>query len=458
MAEATANDASAPSLVKSSANSTSATITRVSSVRSHVEMTQHPQSPHSSRQVEIEVTPDSNMIQDHGDGVLLPLCCLVPSTLVNLKKEAYTPKVVSIGPFHHGNESLQDMEMHKEIMFNRFIQRSGLSKDYLVHFVRSNLVSKVRASYPKSINLSDTAKLVDLILLDAVFIIEYFNSCEMKDVNDAKLSQPWLADSIVLDLLLLENQLPFFVFKDLFQRAFPENRCGNYISFLELANKYFQAVSKQCVHPILDVDIKHFTDLLRHFYLYGYASPRISSQVDRRHMLSYNAKALQDAGVKLRDNRNSKGILHLKCSRHILEIPQIVVDDHTELLFRNMIALEQCHYPYHACITDYALLLHWLIATKEDVDLLIRKNIVRNYLGDPNNVCSLINGLSDKVAQLSFSSEIVTVCKRLNEYCEDSRHIPWRSMAFFGANILLVLAIVQTIFTVLQVVREEKKS
>ena len=55
-------------------------------------------------------------IQDNGDGdeVLLPDCCRVPSTIRRHKEEPYTPKVVSVGPFYHGNERLRDMEMHKK--------------------------------------------------------------------------------------------------------------------------------------------------------------------------------------------------------------------------------------------------------------------------------------------------------------------------------------------------------
>ena len=44
-----------------------------------------------------------------------PECCLyrVPKQLRNVNEEAYTPKLVSIGPLHHGREELRDMEMQK---------------------------------------------------------------------------------------------------------------------------------------------------------------------------------------------------------------------------------------------------------------------------------------------------------------------------------------------------------
>ncbi|XP_054816724.1 uncharacterized protein LOC129316364 isoform X2 [Prosopis cineraria] len=65
-----------------------------------------------------------NLIQDSGDGRLLPTCCIyrVPLTIRHLNEEAYTPKVISIGPFHYGDPRLQDMEEHKQILFKAFTQ------------------------------------------------------------------------------------------------------------------------------------------------------------------------------------------------------------------------------------------------------------------------------------------------------------------------------------------------
>ncbi|GLT52996.1 hypothetical protein SLA2020_262960 [Shorea laevis] len=46
-----------------------------------------------------------------------PECCIyrVPNKLRDVNKEAYTPKLVSIGPFHHGLEELKGMERKKQI-------------------------------------------------------------------------------------------------------------------------------------------------------------------------------------------------------------------------------------------------------------------------------------------------------------------------------------------------------
>ena len=59
-----------------------------------------------------------------------------------------------------------------------------------------------------------------------------------------------------------------------------------------------------------------------------------------------------------------------------LKIPRFEINDGTESLLRNIMALEQCHYPREAYVCNFMVLLDYLIDTREDVDLLIEK---KNY-------------------------------------------------------------------------------
>ncbi|XP_028802451.1 UPF0481 protein At3g47200-like [Neltuma alba] len=188
--------------------------------------------------MEDEVMVDiKTMIGDSGYGYVSPDCCIsrVIHTARDIKPNAYTPKFVSIGPFHYGNERLQEMERHKRAFLKRFTQRSSTKLDVIINFVRSS-VTKVRASYSENINLSDK-ELVKLILLDAAFIIEvlFITYYEPKIIlNDAKLSQQPLSGILPLDLVFFENQLPFSVLEELFNIAFPPNLRDDESLFLSL--------------------------------------------------------------------------------------------------------------------------------------------------------------------------------------------------------------------------------
>ncbi|MCI30165.1 hypothetical protein A2U01_0051374, partial [Trifolium medium] len=91
---------------------------------------------------------------------------------------------------------------------------------------------------------------------------------------------------------------------------------------------------------------------------------------------------LLEAGVRFKVNTKSQCLLDLRFSGRVLEIPQLKVEDGTEILFRNMVALEQCHYPYESYITDYVAVLDFLVNTGRDVDILVRQKILVHWLGD----------------------------------------------------------------------------
>ncbi|CAL2240902.1 unnamed protein product [Prunus armeniaca] len=48
----------------------------------------------------------------------------VPNKLRKVNEAAYTPQLISIGPFHHGKPELKDMENHKKKYCENFLARS----------------------------------------------------------------------------------------------------------------------------------------------------------------------------------------------------------------------------------------------------------------------------------------------------------------------------------------------
>ena len=64
---------------------------------------------------------------------------------------------------------------------------------------------------------------VKMILMDSIFILELFlrNYYRIWESDDPKAADQWMTPLLMLDLLLVENQLPFFVLEILFTLAFP---------------------------------------------------------------------------------------------------------------------------------------------------------------------------------------------------------------------------------------------
>jgi hypothetical protein len=388
----------------------------------------------------------------------------VPSTIRTLNDHAYTPKLISIGPFHHHHHNLQNMERYKLIYFKAFLQRTGADLHTFVHYIQS-IIPTFNRSYSETLDFTNKEKeLVQLILIDSGFIIELFWRFFYNDwsQDDSILLKPWLASNIRLDLLLLENQLPFFVIEKIFDLS---NSSANtkIPSFLELTFDYFDYYNKSKL-AFENISIKHFTDLIRIFHLQHPLARRPRRIAEPMKHLPCVTELLA-AGVKFKVNTESECLLDLRFSGQVLEIPQLKVEDWTEILFRNMVALEQCHYPYESYITDYVAVLDFLVNTGRDVDILVQKKILVNWLGDSDSVANLFNSLWKNVTHSEFSYDYFVLCKDLNGFCSDPWHklkatlrrdycnSPWQTAASIAGIAILVLTLLQSVCSVLQVLQ-----
>jgi hypothetical protein len=373
-------------------------------------------------------------------------CCIyrVPNKLRQVNKEAYTPKLVSIGPFHHDLEELKGMKKQKLIYVEDFYSRTRKSQKDLAIIIAEK-EEEIRHYYSETFEQLDRKKFVEIILLDAIFIMELFlRNFESKN-NDYILSNAWLESHIKQDLILLENQLPFKFLRKLYQSAFN----GEEVTpFLELACQFF--FSKKQIPMAMETEVKHFTDLQRTFYSPPNSKPYSKPLIPLR----YTATKLYETGLEfeaLVDTDSSKISLldidfakdkcleshpcfnlswlfsclpclkSLRCSKSmqcILKVPQLVINDQTEALFRNLMALEQCHYPSNTYICNYVVLMDYLITTKEDVCLLVEKKVIVNRRGSSKAVTTLINTLCHQIVERE--SHYNDLHQRLNEHCDNS--------------------------------------
>ncbi|XP_059638464.1 uncharacterized protein LOC132280751 [Cornus florida] len=180
-------------------------------------------------------------------------------------------------------------------------------------------------------------------------------------------------------MIILENQLPFFVLEGLFNLAFPLSERPR--SFLMLSIWYFvdSAIVGNIKPSFPSSEVKHFVDLQRLCHLPS--SLRLLPPVMVRYVLIHNATELNEAVMKFK-NGSSNRLLDITYAMGVLEIPHLIVFDATDSLLRNLVVFEQIHYPFD---------------TGKDVDLLVQNGILDNFLGDSSAVTGLFNNLSKEV-------------------------------------------------------------
>jgi len=185
----------------------------------------------------------------------------VPYNLRMVNMDAYTPQWISIGPIHLTKPELKPMQEHKKRYFHCFWER--VSNEQAMKIYKHYLQDKeenIRECYAEKFPDIPREKFVDMMLLDAVFIMELLlrnchwkserskheheykqtKSFRVKHSDDLILTQSWLSKNITRDLILLENQIPFFVLQRLYDTVVPgDSKKEEHAGFVDLAIEYF---------------------------------------------------------------------------------------------------------------------------------------------------------------------------------------------------------------------------
>lgn len=140
----------------------------------------------------------------------------IPATLASFKPKAYVPRLIGFGPYHHFEPDLYEMERYKLAAASRLqMQFKTLEFDQLIDKLLK-FEYMVRACYHKYLDIEGDT-LMWIMAIDGLFLLEFLRIFTNKDDSEAahlvdsagrKLSH----DSILSDVMLLENQIPFFVF------------------------------------------------------------------------------------------------------------------------------------------------------------------------------------------------------------------------------------------------------
>ncbi|KAJ4958130.1 hypothetical protein NE237_025241 [Protea cynaroides] len=419
----------------------------------------------------------------------------VPTLLLKVNPAAYIPHMVSIGPFHHDQPHLQHMEAYKMQYLKDFLGRSspGKLKDYV-----KAMTDLVERAYQCYLELDIERKsFVMMMAVDGCFILELLLR-EPNTESDAKFS------SLVLgDLIMLENQLPFFVLEALYQVFIEDSDhdaadkctvsdliCKNYVP--QILRRLLGEVTISSSRDIEQTEPKHLLDLVRQF-LIPLPKQMVSNGEKSEHKTvsrttsrlnfapAYNrrfclgdhldkdnvgirfrcATDLEKGSFEFKRNDNPTSLLDIRFANGVLTIPGITCHS-TEVILHNLIAYEQYSDDY-SYITEYAAFVDGLIDSPEDVELLQINGIVETIIGDPKGVAQLFNNLVKHAAIPLYYT--FPALHDMEQYYNqpwhrwkaslmlDYFHTPWSLISVFVAIILLIMTFIQTYYTALPFIK-----
>lgn len=385
----------------------------------------------------------------------IPLeCCIfkVHHQLRRVNENAYEPELLAIGPYHHGKDRLSPMEKHKLNCLQLMLKRRNESLEIYIEAMRK-LEKSARRYYAESTDLTED-EFVEMLLLDGCFIIELFR-------NKAPIFQmDWMRSSLRRDLLLFENQLPFFVLTMLFQMTwFPTEPSGiGYLAFDYLC----PSLPFKFNDPGSCDNIKHLLALIHEAIcpprFAGTRKSRKEIEWDEGYRSIHCATELREAGIRFR-KLEKRNLFDIEFDNGVMKIPQLEIHNETECLIRNLVAYEQytknIRSPF---ITDYVCFMDDLISSPRDVGLLRQRGIILNELGDDEVVSTMFNKLRDNVSESNLG--YTEVYKNVKQHCKQPwnfqkaklRHnyfnSPWALISFLAALFLILQSTVQTGFNI----------
>ncbi|XP_076933205.1 putative UPF0481 protein At3g02645 [Bidens hawaiensis] len=220
-----------------------------------------------------------NFEDEGGDDISdIPVCVFnVPKATSRFKPEAYVPLAIALGPYHHFETHLYQMERFKVAAV-----KAILTMDQVLAFeslVINRLIEKepvIRACYHKYINVQDDT-LAWIFAIDGLFLIGLFTHY----LDISTLMPKRLKNNGVLyrDVMVLENQIPMYLLEEIYKalRLSPADQNGDR-ELIFMMRKFCGVHSPLKLANDLDYNVRmgclHLLDLMYHSIVNNQDAPQ----------------------------------------------------------------------------------------------------------------------------------------------------------------------------------------
>lgn len=352
----------------------------------------------------------------------------VATPLLKKKPEAYIPQFLSIGPYHHSSlekdiesscaeRKISTAEMYKARSAARLSQelrKNDKSFESIVGMME-HLRPKIERFYHWApiTDAENSQKFALMMAVDSSFLLHFLlflstrpgaGVASLGSDNDMVEISP-LLECIKCDILKLENQIPLDVLKEVFVKI--DGRDEKFVELLQKASKELSPFSvdkcnddgkkpinderhllgcmRACVAPIIQIPSKNdkldtatIWQILKFildfpFMVLGFFLP--TATFERRYEIALNADNLAKGQIKFKPSNK----IHLEEYSGTLYLPEINIwETHTEVLLRNMVAMEFNDPSSGNTVMRYVSLMNCLIQTPEDVRVLRDCGVIRS--------------------------------------------------------------------------------
>ncbi|KAL4039136.1 hypothetical protein IC575_002781 [Cucumis melo] len=219
-----------------------------------------------------------------------PACiCTVPKSLMVFDPDSYTPQEVAIGPYHHWRQELYVMERYKIAAAKKAQKQLQSLKFHNLVEKLAKYERKIRAYYHKYLNFNSET-FVWMMAIDASFLLEVlqvYTIREEKSISriSSKLSCLVVVDNegrrsaqntILRDIVMLENQIPLFVLRKMLKLQSPALEQTDQLLLSMLLGLYEDLSPFEMLEPQVSVsECFHLLD-----FLYRMITPKLAGPLE----------------------------------------------------------------------------------------------------------------------------------------------------------------------------------
>ncbi|KAH6768367.1 hypothetical protein C2S51_013703 [Perilla frutescens var. frutescens] len=434
----------------------------------------------------------------------------VPTLVRQGRDQIYDPVLVSLGPYYHGKSRLKRVEALKVQIVNEVLS-SSLRRQKLLDEIRRRL-DDIRSFYGGGgADKYGDEELAEMMLRDACFLVYCMKTMTAHQDQKHCTVHRHLGMSrvafVVRDFFMLENQLPFWIIKTLVSLTSQDNHQA-----LAAANSddndhgnngcetFFCNLMPSMITGDYDSQQEtktplHLLDARRTTFIQQKEMMKNSCQVNKDNSSCHCFFKSRDGTKKkekekmMMTNNPFRSVTDLKakgihfrpssycltdikfCSHSFygkLRLPILSLDNKTNVIFSNIIALEMCpDSGTDFAVISYVKFMKSLIEKAEDVKELREKSIIMSCLASDEEVVKMFKEFNtDGSCGKDMFREIR---ERINEHCNSKSKTfkaelihtyfrsPWTAIALFAAILILCINCLNFILNYYRAHRKTKR-
>ncbi|CAI9264187.1 unnamed protein product [Lactuca saligna] len=314
-----------------------------------------------------------------------------------------------------------------------------------------------------------------MMVIDACFILEFISVLDRVPSRTSSL----IVQSIALDLIMIENQIPYFVLENIFEctiLASGQMREGaSLTTYIKVLVRLYYFIEGK-VEVVRDASAPdHILGFLHKCFRPAESITSVGMSIIKRH----TAMELHRAGMKFKPYEDENWALAMKLELPLplfpwfhnfiafpqfswfrpptLRMPKVMISDESEYILGNLIVYEHTQLHVERYVTSYLLAMDMLIDTPEDVALLVKSKVLVSFFGSNEEAADMINKLCKNIQFLSYyNQQWEEMDAYYNSYWPNTLaglkrtyfNNPWNIIALVAAFLLFALTVVQTIFSI----------